>query len=50
VVNVNESTNYWELHVPYGGVKKSGIGRIGGQRSLDEMSDLKTIVLDVRPR
>ncbi|MEZ0312073.1 MAG: aldehyde dehydrogenase [Myxococcota bacterium] len=48
VVNVNESTNYWELHVPYGGVRRSGIGRIGGQRSLDEMSEVKTIILDVR--
>ncbi len=47
VVNVNESTNYWELHVPYGGVRQSGVGRIGGKYSLWEMTDLKTIVLDV---
>ncbi len=47
VVNVNESTNYWELHVPYGGVRQSGVGRIGGKYSLWEMTDLKTIVLDL---
>jgi acyl-CoA reductase-like NAD-dependent aldehyde dehydrogenase len=47
VFNVNESTNYWELHVPYGGVRGSGSGRIGGQHSLWEMTDLKTVIIDV---
>lgn len=50
IVNVNESTNYWELHIPFGGVagKRSGVGRIGGKHTLMEMTDLRTICLDVR--
>lgn len=51
IVNVNDSTNYWELHIPFGGVagKRSGIGRLGGRHTLMEMTDLRTICLDVRP-
>src|SRR5437667_369635 len=50
IVNVNDSTNYWELHIPFGGVagKRSGIGRLGGKHTLYEMTDLRTICLDVR--
>jgi succinate-semialdehyde dehydrogenase/glutarate-semialdehyde dehydrogenase len=50
IVNVNDSTNYWELHIPFGGVagKRSGIGRLGGKYTLYEMTDLRTICLDVR--
>ena len=35
--------------IPFGGMsgKKSGIGRIGGRHTLEEMSDLKTIVFDL---
>jgi acyl-CoA reductase-like NAD-dependent aldehyde dehydrogenase len=48
-VNINESTNYWEAHLPFGGRagKKSGIGRVGGRFALEQMSDLKTIVIEV---
>ena len=48
-VNVNESTNYWEAHLPFGGRagKKSGIGRVGGRFALEQMSDLKTIVIEI---
>mgnify|MGYP000954956401 CR=1 FL=1 len=49
IVVVNDFTDYWELHIPFGGAsgKRSGIGRIGGRHALMEMTDLKTIVLDV---
>ncbi|MCZ7568931.1 MAG: aldehyde dehydrogenase family protein [Ardenticatenaceae bacterium] len=48
IVNINESTNYWELHVPFGGSgKRSGIGRLGGKHTILEMTDLKTIVIDL---
>ena len=32
-VNINESTNYWESHLPFGGRagKSSGVGRVGGR-------------------
>ncbi len=49
IVNVNDTSNYWELHIPFGGMsgKRSGIGRLGGMHTLKEMTDLKTICLDV---
>ena len=48
-VNINESTNYWEAHLPFGGRagKKSGIGRVGGRFALEQMTDLKTIVIEI---
>src|SRR5437899_762878 len=50
-VNINESTNYWEAHLPFGGRagKKSGIGRVGGRFALEQMTDLKTIVIEIAP-
>jgi len=48
-VNINESSNYWEAHLPFGGRagKRSGIGRVGGRFALEQMTDLKTIVIEV---
>ena len=49
-VNVNESTNYWESHLPFGGRsgKKSGVGRVGGAYSMrDTFTELKTVVLSL---
>jgi succinate-semialdehyde dehydrogenase/glutarate-semialdehyde dehydrogenase len=49
IVNVNDTSNYWELHIPFGGMsgKASGTGRIGGRYSLEAMSDLKTATITV---
>lgn len=49
IVNVNDASTYWELHVPFGGAsgKFSGVGRVGGKYALREMSDLKTISIDI---
>lgn len=49
VVNVNETTAYWQPHTPFGGFsgKQSGIGRLGGRWTLLEMTQLKTINLDI---
>ena len=46
-VNVNEGTNYWESHLPFGGRagSASGVGRVGGRFSLDRLTELKTIVI-----
>jgi succinate-semialdehyde dehydrogenase/glutarate-semialdehyde dehydrogenase len=46
-VNVNESTNYWESHLPFGGRagKSSGTGRVGGSSVLEAFSEPKTVVL-----
>ncbi|HXF35621.1 MAG TPA: aldehyde dehydrogenase family protein, partial [Actinomycetota bacterium] len=48
-VNVNEGTNYWESHLPFGGRagSMSGVGRVGGRFSLERLTELKTVVLDV---
>lgn len=44
-VLVNRSTNFRMDHLPYGGVKESGIGREGPIRAIEEMSQLKLIVM-----
>ena len=48
-VVVNDSTDYWEAHEPFGGGPgtQSGWGRIGGRYTMLDMTDLKTVVLDV---
>jgi len=48
-VVVNDSTDYWEAHEPFGGSSgtQSGWGRIGGRYTMLDMTDLKTVVLDV---
>jgi succinate-semialdehyde dehydrogenase/glutarate-semialdehyde dehydrogenase len=46
-VNVNESSNYWEAHLPFGGRSgsDSGIGRVGGANVMHSFTELQTIVL-----
>ena len=46
-VNVNESSNYWETHLPFGGRSgsASGIGRVGGSAPMEAFTELQTIVL-----
>jgi acyl-CoA reductase-like NAD-dependent aldehyde dehydrogenase len=46
-VNINESTNYWEAHLPFGGRAgtDSGIGRVGGDNVMQSFTELQTVVL-----
>jgi succinate-semialdehyde dehydrogenase/glutarate-semialdehyde dehydrogenase len=46
-VNVNESSNYWESHLPFGGRSgtASGIGRVGGSAPMEAFTELQTVVL-----
>jgi succinate-semialdehyde dehydrogenase/glutarate-semialdehyde dehydrogenase len=46
-VNINESSNYWEAHLPFGGRAgtDSGIGRVGGNHVMDAFTELQTVVL-----
>jgi len=46
-VNVNESSNYWESHLPFGGRSgtASGIGRVGGTAAMESFTELQTVVL-----
>jgi succinate-semialdehyde dehydrogenase/glutarate-semialdehyde dehydrogenase len=48
-VVVNDSTDYWEAHEPFGGASgtRTGWGRIGGRYTMLDMTDLKTVVLDI---
>lgn len=47
-VVVNDSTDYWEAHEPFGGGggTKSGHGRLGGRFTLDDVTHLKTVAID----
>ncbi|MDX6397308.1 MAG: hypothetical protein QOJ43_716 [Gaiellaceae bacterium] len=46
-VNINESTNYWESHLPFGGRsgKSSGVGRVGGLQAMETFTEPKTVVI-----
>jgi acyl-CoA reductase-like NAD-dependent aldehyde dehydrogenase len=46
-VNINESTNYWESHLPFGGRagSSSGVGRVGGSSVLEAFTEPKTVVV-----
>lgn len=44
-VLVNRSTNFRMDQLPYGGMKESGIGREGPIQAIEEMSDMKLVVL-----
>jgi succinate-semialdehyde dehydrogenase/glutarate-semialdehyde dehydrogenase len=48
-VVINDTTNYWETHEPFGGGggTRSGYGRLGGRFTFDEMMHLKTIALHI---
>jgi succinate-semialdehyde dehydrogenase/glutarate-semialdehyde dehydrogenase len=50
VVNVNESAAYWDGRIPFGGYsgKGSGVGRLGGKETILSMTQLKSMVMDVR--
>lgn len=48
-VVVNDTSNYWELHLPFGGRagRDSGRGRLGGRHGFEEFTQLKTISIDI---
>jgi acyl-CoA reductase-like NAD-dependent aldehyde dehydrogenase len=47
LVNINETTNYWENHLPFGGRAgtASGVGRVGGRYAMETMTELQTVVI-----
>jgi succinate-semialdehyde dehydrogenase/glutarate-semialdehyde dehydrogenase len=51
-VNINESSNYWEAHLPFGGRAgtESGIGRVGGSHVMQSFTELQTVVLTPHAR
>ncbi|MEA2312278.1 MAG: hypothetical protein QOE28_2246 [Solirubrobacteraceae bacterium] len=48
-VNINESSNYWEAHRPFGGRAgtDSGIGRVGGAHVMEAFTELQTVTITV---
>ncbi len=51
IVNVNESPTYWQPHTPFGGYAgtRSGLGRLGGKHTIMELTQTKTVVVDIAP-
>jgi acyl-CoA reductase-like NAD-dependent aldehyde dehydrogenase len=47
LVNINETTNYWENHLPFGGRAgtDSGSGRVGGRYAFEVLTEIQTIVI-----
>ena len=50
MVHINDCSILDEPHVPFGGVKDSGVGREGGRYSMDEMTEVKWITVHVGKR
>jgi len=49
-VHLNDCSIYDEPHVPFGGVKESGMGREGGRWSMEEMTETKWITIQLGQR
>ncbi|MEN3343397.1 MAG: hypothetical protein V7644_2801 [Actinomycetota bacterium] len=47
---VNDVSTFRIDHMPYGGVKSSGSGREGLRYAIEEMTELKLLTIDTRPR
>jgi vanillin dehydrogenase len=50
MVHINDSTISDEPHVPFGGVKDSGFGREGGRYSIEEMTEMKWVTIQLGER
>jgi acyl-CoA reductase-like NAD-dependent aldehyde dehydrogenase len=47
LVNINETTNYWEPHLPWGGSgrSESGVGRVGGRYPMETLTEYQTVLI-----
>ncbi|GAA2249578.1 hypothetical protein GCM10010402_00220 [Actinomadura luteofluorescens] len=50
-VTVNGTSNYWELHLPFGGAPgtDSGHGRLGGRYIAEAVTEIQSISVDLAP-
>ncbi|WP_165968835.1 aldehyde dehydrogenase family protein [Actinomadura sp. KC06] len=50
-VTVNDTSNYWELHLPFGGAPgtASGHGRLGGRHMAEAVTEIQSISVDLTP-
>jgi len=46
MVHINDASVYDEPHMPFGGVKASGIGRHGGKASIEAFTELRWLSLE----
>ncbi len=46
-VVVNDPVLYWDYNHPWGGFRRSGIGRVAGKWTIEAFTELKTIILNV---
>ncbi len=46
MVHINGPTIMDEAHIPFGGIKDSGMGREGGHFSIEEMTELKWVTVE----
>ncbi|MCJ7796694.1 MAG: aldehyde dehydrogenase family protein, partial [Thermoleophilia bacterium] len=46
-VMVNDTSNFRVDHMPYGGMKGSGLGREGVRFAIEEMTEIKMVVLNL---
>lgn len=46
-VVINDTSNYWELHMPSGGApgRKSGSGRLGGKHAAEAVTEIQSITI-----
>jgi acyl-CoA reductase-like NAD-dependent aldehyde dehydrogenase len=49
-VIVNDVPTYRVDHMPYGGVKGSGLGREGVRYALEDMTEIRLLVVNQLPR
>lgn len=50
MVHINDSFIHDEPHLPFGGVKDSGLGRFGGKASIEELTELRLVTVQRKPR
>lgn len=47
-ININDTSNYRADIIPYGGIKKSGIGREGPKYSIEEMTEIRVVTFNLQ--
>jgi len=49
-VTINDTSNYWELHMPFGGAagRDSGIGRLGGRYVAEHVTQVQSISVTLK--
>ena len=48
-LNVNDVSTFRVDHMPYGGVKRSGLGREGLRYAIEEMTEMRLLTFNPRP-